>query len=198
MRTLCWEMLTVNSTLKKFERSTTAVRTKTCLGMDFVEQAPAPLPTYSMAYTTQKESKEDGQHMQQFQVAAEGQGASDSAIPSQITVGRYTRGFANEFIYIGKSKIPGAGFGIFAIKDISRGKHILLEHPLIRTTLMDLFKDYDKLDERQKDVFNSLSGFHARADADPVERIFQANSQVSSLPYQPVLTKSQVSNRPET
>lgn len=86
------------------------------------------------------------------------------------------RTFANDLIYVGKSNIKGAGFGMFAARDISDGQPILLEKPLLRTTWMNLFKSFDKLKEDQQAILLSLARFHPREDADPVEQMFNANS----------------------
>lgn len=92
--------------------------------------------------------------------------------PSLIDV----RTFTNEFIYVGKSKIKDAGFGMFAAKDIKDGEHILLEHHMLRTSTMDLFKNFEKLEKQEQELLLSLAGFHPRHDADPIERMFNANA----------------------
>ncbi|KAK1767048.1 hypothetical protein QBC33DRAFT_587269 [Phialemonium atrogriseum] len=82
--------------------------------------------------------------------------------------------FRNEFFEVRPSSL--LGFGAFAVKELKYGDCILTERPLMRTTGMGLFKDFDDLDEEDKQIYMSLHGFSIKKDAHVVEKILRANS----------------------
>lgn len=85
--------------------------------------------------------------------------------------------FRNEFFEVRPSSL--LGFGAFAAKELKYGDCILTERPLMRTTGMGLFKDFDDLDEEDKQIYMSLHGFSIKKDAHVVEKILRANRYVA-------------------
>ncbi|EON98797.1 putative duf1772 domain containing protein [Phaeoacremonium minimum UCRPA7] len=175
------------------EREPGSIRTWTYDGYKYIALAPISLSTASPSSAMSRDSSQEPSPVSEPASPSED---AMSPIPDQVTNGDDSgpesypksvpssspaldvRTFANDLIYVGKSNIKGAGFGMFAARDISDGQPILLEKPLLRTTWMNLFKSFDKLKEDQQAILLSLARFHPREDADPVEQMFNANSYV--------------------
>lgn len=74
---------------------------------------------------------------------------------------------------------PLGGLGAFALRDLQRGDHLLVERPLLRTTLFHLSRLLDELSPADRSVFYSLTGHHPDPQASQAERIWTANTFVA-------------------
>jgi len=68
------------------------------------------------------------------------------------------------------------GFGAFAVKDITKGTHILVDKPLFRTTAMDLVKSLDALNPSERAKFFALHPYSPDPTASIVAKIWNANA----------------------
>ncbi|KAL1888487.1 hypothetical protein Sste5346_009531 [Sporothrix stenoceras] len=71
------------------------------------------------------------------------------------------------------------GLGCFALKDISRGDHLLVERPLIRTNMLHLQEEIDRLTPDQRAQFDSLTGYHPDPRVSRDAQIWTANTFVT-------------------
>ena len=68
------------------------------------------------------------------------------------------------------------GLGAFALRELCRGEHILVEEPLFRTTLFHMPHELDKLAPEKRAQFDALTGHHPDPNASTAERIWTANT----------------------
>ncbi|CAK7210798.1 hypothetical protein SEUCBS140593_000952 [Sporothrix eucalyptigena] len=71
------------------------------------------------------------------------------------------------------------GVGCFALRDISRGEHLLVERPLLHTNLHYLFHDLEALSPADRAQFDALHGWHPDPRASRAEQIWTANTFVA-------------------
>ncbi|OAA62816.1 DUF1772 domain containing protein [Niveomyces insectorum RCEF 264] len=74
---------------------------------------------------------------------------------------------------------PLGGLGSFALRDLERGEHILVERPLLRTDSFHLTRELDRLTPAQRAMFFALHGYHPDRNASEIERIWTANTFVA-------------------
>ncbi|EFX04361.1 duf1772 domain containing protein [Grosmannia clavigera kw1407] len=68
------------------------------------------------------------------------------------------------------------GLGAFALRDLARGEHILVERPLLRTDCFHLCAELERLSAPQRAAFYALAGHHPDTRASAAERIWTANT----------------------
>lgn len=71
------------------------------------------------------------------------------------------------------------GLGCFALKDIFRGDHLLVERPLIRTNMLHLQQELDRLTPSQRAQYDSLTGYHPDPRVSRDAQIWTANTFVA-------------------
>ncbi|KJR79846.1 uncharacterized protein SPSK_00023 [Sporothrix schenckii 1099-18] len=71
------------------------------------------------------------------------------------------------------------GLGCFAMRDIFRGEHLLVERPLVRTNMMHLIQELARLSTADRAQFDALTGHHPDPRASRDEQIWTANTFVA-------------------
>ena len=71
------------------------------------------------------------------------------------------------------------GMGCFALRDIYRGDHLLVERPLLRTNLLHLFHELERLTPAQRAQYDALHAWHPDPRASRAEQIWTANTFVA-------------------
>ncbi|CAK7226694.1 hypothetical protein SCUCBS95973_006285 [Sporothrix curviconia] len=71
------------------------------------------------------------------------------------------------------------GMGCFALRNICRGDHVLVERPLLRTNLLHLFHELEYLSPAQRAQYDALHAWHPDPRASRKEQIWTANTFVA-------------------
>ncbi|CAK7215754.1 hypothetical protein SBRCBS47491_002591 [Sporothrix bragantina] len=71
------------------------------------------------------------------------------------------------------------GLGCFALRDLYRGDHVLVERPLIRTNLLYLFHELECLSPEGRAQFEALHAWHPDPNASRAEQIWTANTFIA-------------------
>ncbi|KAL1864499.1 hypothetical protein VTK73DRAFT_5847 [Phialemonium thermophilum] len=129
-----------------------------------------PDPSSPVAVDTRSPS---GAHEDQETVHCQG-GPYDGPKPMFMKLPPAGVVFRNESFEVRPS--PLGGLGAFAVRDLKFGERILAEAPLLRSTCMNLFRDFEKLDPKGKETYMSLHGFSPKEEDHPIEKIRRANS----------------------
>lgn len=143
-----------------------AIETDTAIGLQYVQQ---PIEScFGRMERGRGASTNDGSGSRSLT-------GTEDGLPSP------NRTFSNAWFAVGKS--PLGGYGIFAIVDIPRFTHILLERPFIGLRYhCQLAEKYVKLTPEEKLAFDSLHEYDKENRDDPVHRRWNTNRQ--DLPYQ--------------
>lgn len=71
------------------------------------------------------------------------------------------------------------GLGCFALRDLSRGEHLLVERPLVRTNMLHLTHELERLSPDERKQVDALTGHHPDPRASRDEQIWTANTFVA-------------------
>jgi hypothetical protein len=82
--------------------------------------------------------------------------------------------------YFQVRRSPKGGYGAFALQDIPPYTEILSEHALLQATSSDILQYFERLSEKDKEVFMLLASFD-KLDWNKVVAIYKTNRCVISL-----------------
>lgn len=80
----------------------------------------------------------------------------------------------NEYFEVRLS--PLGGLGCFAIQDLNEHVHILRERPILRTSVYELFIDFERLEPAKQQVVMGLHGWTTKKYCSDLEKIWTCNA----------------------